>query len=109
MAIPALMPVVPPPVVSREREREKGAVMEHCLRCHGLMYPAKLCDSADSPSQDSLGAFRCTSCGDIVDEVILTHRLRASAHEGEPSESRSPCSRGSLMRGHMAVAKGGTI
>lgn len=49
------------------------ATVEHCHRCGGLMVQEKVFE---------LGLFdwRCVSCGDRVDPIILAHRQTVRTH-----------------------------
>ena len=46
-----------------------------CLRCGGLMVSDYHLDLQDDSSQIGITGFRCTSCGEVVDPVILRNRL----------------------------------
>ncbi len=50
---------------------QRQANAEHCHRCGGLMIPEKVFE---------LGAYdwRCVSCGERIDPVILAHRRAAA-------------------------------
>jgi hypothetical protein len=61
----------------RESPTRQGGLTMICERCHGLMCVAELRDWASSPSQDSPDAFRCLTCGEIVDPVIRQNRVQA--------------------------------
>lgn len=49
-----------------------------CRRCRGLMTPERLSDWDGGKGNDRLVVFRCISCGDIIDPVILTNRERCT-------------------------------
>lgn len=53
--------------VARASAVRQEASIDHCHRCGGLMVPEKVFE---------LGSFdwRCVSCGERVDPVILAHR-----------------------------------
>lgn len=51
-----------------------------CRRCHGLMCPDDPLDPLDrlrGEDYAGLRAWRCLTCGDIVDAVIMQNRIRA--------------------------------
>lgn len=43
-----------------------------CPKCKGRMYSEKFYDFVRS-----FDAWKCTSCGDVIDEVILTNRANS--------------------------------
>ena len=43
-----------------------------CIRCQGFMVQERLFDLLDVPIHNDV--WRCTNCGDITDQVILTNR-----------------------------------
>ena len=47
-----------------------------CTRCQGLMTHEELFDWGGGKGSDLSVAFRCISCGDIVDPVIMHNRAR---------------------------------
>lgn len=50
-----------------------------CHRCQGLMYPVDPLDSLDvlrGGEDDRIRAWRCLSCGDLIDPVIMQNRRR---------------------------------
>lgn len=65
------------PVTIRFSQQTHGPVIMTCRRCEGLMCPAELRDWESSPSQDCPEAFRCITCGEIVDAVIISNLIRA--------------------------------
>ena len=47
-----------------------------CMRCGGLMIMEYYLDLEDDTGQIGITGFRCTSCGNVIDPVILRNRLR---------------------------------
>ena len=47
-----------------------------CSRCQGLMWPVELRDWAGGRGHDCSNAWRCVMCGEIVDPVIRSNRMR---------------------------------
>ena len=47
----------------------------HCTRCQGLMVHDDLVDLQESCVPMWMRGLRCVSCGNIVDPLILRHRL----------------------------------
>ncbi len=45
-----------------------------CGRCGGLMVIEHYLDLLDDTGQIDVVAWRCTSCGEVIDEVILKNR-----------------------------------
>lgn len=57
-----------------------------CTRCDGLLLPVWLVDE-----EASCKAWRCSSCGNIEDDVILRHRERHMEPRGACGiDSRAP-------------------
>jgi len=56
-----------------------------CKRCHGLLVEDHCYDLLDDSI--SLRAWRCISCGNLVDSVILKNR---QAQEARPATARQP-------------------
>ncbi len=46
-----------------------------CHRCLGLMCPIDLWDWESGTGQDTCRAFRCLTCGNIIDRQILHNRF----------------------------------
>ncbi len=46
-----------------------------CARCQGFMMSQTYEDLEDDTSQMSISAWRCFNCGEVVDSLILKHRL----------------------------------
>jgi len=46
-----------------------------CTRCGGLMVTEDYMDLQDDTGQIGIAGFRCTSCGKVIDPVILRNRL----------------------------------
>ncbi len=54
--------------------QQKTSLSDVCHRCGGLMVP--------EPTGDPLTTgWRCVSCGERIDPVILAHRAQQGAHE----------------------------
>ncbi len=49
----------------------------NCHRCRGLMCPIDLGIEASNSGRDGAYAWRCISCGEIIDHVIVWNRMRA--------------------------------
>lgn len=48
-----------------------------CQRCQGFMCPIELRDWTGLSGQDVSRALRCLLCGDIVDEIIVSNRIKS--------------------------------
>lgn len=48
-----------------------------CHRCRGLMCPVELRDWISAKGQDSSSALRCIHCGEIVDALIVSNRIKS--------------------------------
>lgn len=46
-----------------------------CTRCGGLMITEYYLDLEDDSGEIGITGLRCTSCGDVIDPVILRNRL----------------------------------
>jgi len=46
-----------------------------CARCHGFMVADNLIDMLESSIPMWMNGWRCVSCGNIVDPLILRHRM----------------------------------
>ncbi len=46
-----------------------------CIRCGGLMITEHYLDLRDDTGQIGITGLRCTSCGEVIDPVILRNRL----------------------------------
>jgi hypothetical protein len=46
-----------------------------CARCHGFMVADNLIDMLESSIPMWMKAWRCVSCGNIVDPLIQRHRM----------------------------------
>ncbi|MGB4068694.1 MAG: hypothetical protein WBK08_11740 [Nitrospira sp.] len=54
-----------------------------CRRCHGLMYPIDPLDPMDviqGGKPDDIRAWRCVTCGELIDPVIMQNRSRPRHH-----------------------------
>lgn len=61
-----------------------------CRRCHGLMHPIDPLDPLDLiqgvPLED-IRAWRCVTCGELIDSVIMQNRSRPRPHRVRRRES----------------------
>lgn len=57
------------------RAERSLSVDDRCARCGGLMVVEHYMDLQDDTGQIGLTAMRCTSCGEVIDAVILQNRL----------------------------------
>ncbi len=48
----------------------------NCPRCAGVMLPERFQDIRDDSGQISFYGWRCVSCGEILDPVIVRNRQR---------------------------------
>lgn len=56
-----------------------------CQRCHGLMHPIDPLDPLDvlrSDTHEHMRAWRCFTCGDLIDRVIMQNRIRPMHQQG---------------------------
>ena len=71
------------------RRIQRKAQMSQCLRCGGLTTETLLYEEADRDLRHVVEGRRCFSCGDISEELILSHRawsgLLSSEASGEVS------------------------
>ena len=51
-----------------------------CMRCGGLMVTEYYLDLQDDTGQIGITGLRCTSCGEVIDPVILRNRLNPTAN-----------------------------
>lgn len=47
-----------------------------CVRCYGLMIDDSFEDLRDDTHQFRFAAWRCLNCGEVMDSVIIGHRLK---------------------------------
>lgn len=59
-----------------------------CQRCRGLMVSDSFTDLLDETGQIRFGGWRCLACGEIVDPVIVTNRLRRDLITTKPRHPR---------------------
>ena len=64
-----------------------------CPRCHNLMVEETFVDLQVSPSVSSFTGWRCMSCGEILDPIILQNRTR----HPEPQYGRARTKKGGIM------------
>ena len=63
--------------------------MNNCHRCQGLMCPEDFLDRATAPrNHDSVGAWRCITCGEIIDPIIVVNRLGRSSQRSERRQTK---------------------
>ncbi len=56
-----------------------------CHRCQGLMHPVDPLDPLDvlrGSEYDHIRAWRCLTCGDLIDLVIMQNRRRPRNQQG---------------------------
>lgn len=56
-----------------------------CRRCHGLMHPIDPLDPLDvlrNTPHEHMRAWRCLTCGDLIDRVIMQNRIRPMHQPG---------------------------
>ena len=46
-----------------------------CQRCQGCMIKDTCMDLRDDTGQIAFGAWRCLNCGEVVDPVVISHRV----------------------------------
>jgi len=49
----------------------------YCKRCNGLMIRDSFLDLRDDTGRLTFEGWRCLNCGEVVDPVVLTHRIDA--------------------------------
>lgn len=60
----------------------------HCERCRGLMVVDRFTDLLDETGQITFRGWRCVCCGEIVDPVIVTNRMRTHEPSSKPRHPR---------------------
>jgi hypothetical protein len=70
----------------------------HCQRCNGTMAFEKFYGQ-----NDSFFGWHCLMCGDILDPVILLHRLSQDAHLAIPEKEEEMMS---LIKKYMSARSG---
>lgn len=50
-----------------------------CQRCRGCMIRESFVDLRDDTGQLMFEGWRCLNCGEVVDPVVLTHRMESSS------------------------------
>ncbi len=61
-----------------------------CPRCAGLMVRDIFQDVLDETGAMSFNGWRCPTCGEIMDPVILGHRRRGPSLSSRPMPKRVP-------------------
>jgi ribosomal protein S27AE len=56
------------------QKRNKGSVAMVCPRCDGKMIPDVFQDIRDDTGSIAFKGWRCPTCGEIIDPVILANR-----------------------------------
>lgn len=51
-----------------------------CQRCNGFMIRESFLDLRDDSGRLMFEGWRCINCGEVVDPVVLTHRMEAPTH-----------------------------
>ena len=54
-----------------------------CRRCRGLMHPVDPLDPLEvlqGGELDAIRAWRCFTCGDLIDPIIIQNRVRTTSH-----------------------------
>ena len=59
-----------------------------CGRCHGLMITESFTDLLDDTGKLRFAGWRCVACGEIVDPVIVSNRLRGDSVSRRPQRHR---------------------
>lgn len=49
-----------------------------CPRCRGLMVQDRFMDLRDDTGHMAFLGWRCLNCGEVVDPVVLTHRIEGT-------------------------------
>ena len=62
-----------------------------CKRCNGLMIRDSFLDLRDDTGRFNFEGWRCLNCGEVVDPVVLTHRVDAPAgpYQGRTRDRRT--------------------
>jgi hypothetical protein len=62
-----------------------------CQRCHGWMVRDSFCDLLDDTGTSVFQGWRCVNCGEVVDAVVLAHRMRQpeTPYRGKKRDRRS--------------------
>ncbi len=60
----------------------------NCPRCHSVMALERFCDLYDETGQLCFMGWRCLSCGEVIDPVIVRNRQRRQKSQ-VPSRSRA--------------------
>jgi len=62
-----------------------------CKRCNGLMIRDSFLDLRDDTGRLNFEGWRCLNCGEVVDPVVLTHRIEAprGPYQGRTRDRRT--------------------
>ncbi|HXH86696.1 MAG TPA: hypothetical protein VNI35_07700 [Nitrospira sp.] len=62
-----------------------------CKRCNGLMIRDSFLDLRDDTGRLTFEGWRCLNCGEVVDPVVLTHRIEAPTrpYQGRTRDRRT--------------------
>lgn len=64
-----------PGVRSWRSPRQSGRLSMRCRRCRGLMVQDRFMDLGDDMGHIGFLGWRCVNCGEVVDPVVLAHRI----------------------------------
>jgi hypothetical protein len=59
-----------------------------CPRCHGVMALERFCDLYDETGQLCFMGWRCLTCGEVIDPVIVRNRQRRQSPLPERTRAR---------------------
>lgn len=63
----------------------------YCKRCNGLMIRDSFLDLRDDTGRLTFEGWRCLNCGEVVDPVVLTHRIEVPTgpYQGRTRDRRT--------------------
>ena len=67
------------PTCSKPKSLQEGETTMKCQRCDGLMVVDHYIDMEDDSGHLWLRAWRCITCGEVLDSKIYRHRLIQSS------------------------------
>ncbi len=67
------------PTCGKPNSRQEGETTMKCQRCRGLMVVDHYIDMEDDSGHLWLRAWRCITCGEVLDPKIYRHRLIQSS------------------------------